>query len=69
MRIDLSGAQWFKSSYSSSQGECVEAAHLSGGLVAVRDSKLAESSPVLVFTPGVWDAFAARVRAGEFDRR
>ncbi|MFE3255505.1 DUF397 domain-containing protein [Nocardia sp. NPDC059091] len=68
MSIDLSRASWFKSTYStSSGGECVEAAHLSGGLVAVRDSALGDSSPVLVFAPADWDLFSGAVRAGKFD--
>ncbi|MFD7844389.1 DUF397 domain-containing protein [Nocardia sp. NPDC059764] len=68
MNIDLSGARWFKSTYSSSSGgDCVEAAHLSGGRVAVRDSKLGEASPVLAFAPEAWDAFDSAVQAGKFD--
>ncbi|WP_040863591.1 DUF397 domain-containing protein [Nocardia niigatensis] len=68
MSIDLSGARWFKSTYSGSNADCVEAAHLSGGRVAVRDSKLGETSPVLAFAPEDWDAFNAAVKAGKFDR-
>ncbi|MFE3986027.1 DUF397 domain-containing protein [Nocardia tengchongensis] len=69
MNTDLSGARWFKSSYSSSSGgDCVEAAHLSGGAVAVRDSKLGEASPVLAFAPGDWDVFNAAVKSGKFDQ-
>ncbi|MEV5836761.1 DUF397 domain-containing protein [Nocardia sp. NPDC052112] len=65
MRTDLSGATWFKSSYSSSQTDCVEVAWLAGGGVGVRDSKN-PTGPALVFTPSEWDAFAAGVREGEF---
>ncbi|MRH87752.1 DUF397 domain-containing protein [Nocardia sp. SYP-A9097] len=68
MNIDLSGAEWFKSSRSTSGGECVEAAHLRGGMVGVRDSKLGETGPVLVFGPGEWDSFNDAVRSGRFDR-
>ncbi|WP_067574084.1 DUF397 domain-containing protein [Nocardia acidivorans] len=68
MNIDLPGARWFKSSYSSSGGDCVEAAHLGGGKVGVRDSKLGDASPVFVFEPDSWDAFTTAVRAGKFDR-
>lgn len=67
MNIDLSGAKWFKSSRSTSQGECVEAAHLSGGMVGLRDSKLGEASPVFVFEPGMWDQFNTAVKAGKYD--
>lgn len=67
MSIDLSAVQWFKSSHSDTGGQCVEVAFLDGGMVGVRDSKN-PSGPALVFTPGEWDAFAAGVNEGEFDR-
>jgi hypothetical protein len=35
-------------------------------MIAVRDSK-DRSGPVLVFAPDEWRAFAAGVRAGEFN--
>jgi predicted secreted Zn-dependent protease len=57
--------EWRKSSYSGTNGQCVEAA--SGpGLVLVRDSK-DRNGPVLTFTPAQWAGFAAGVRDGEFD--
>ena len=37
--IDLSRAEWHKSSFSSQSGNCVEVARSLPGLVAVRDSK------------------------------
>lgn len=67
MSVDLSEAEWFKSSRSGSQKECVEVAHLDGGMVGMRDSK-DQGGPALVFHPAEWDAFTAGVRAGEFDR-
>ncbi|MFC9995734.1 DUF397 domain-containing protein [Nocardia sp. NPDC127526] len=67
MNVDLSGAQWFKSSHSSGGSECVEVAYLDGGAVGVRDSKN-PTGPALVFTPGEWRAFVAGARDGEFDR-
>lgn len=63
--IDLSCAQWRKSSISGGNGACVEVAGTDHG-VAVRDSK-DRSGPVLIFTPGEWRAFAAGVKAGRFD--
>ncbi|MFI7190355.1 DUF397 domain-containing protein [Nocardia nova] len=66
MSVDLSGAQWFKSSRSSSQKECVEVAHLSEGMVGVRDSKN-PTGAALVFAPAEWDAFTARLERGNFD--
>ncbi|MFI9414820.1 DUF397 domain-containing protein [Nocardia gamkensis] len=67
MDVDISGAQWFKSSRSQAGKECVEVAFLGGGMVGVRDSKN-PTRPALVFTPGEWDAFTAGVADGEFDR-
>ncbi|TLF74495.1 DUF397 domain-containing protein [Nocardia cyriacigeorgica] len=63
---DLSGASWFKSSYSGSQSDCVEVAWLSSG-VGVRDSKN-PAGPALMFTASEWDAFARALRGGTFNR-
>ncbi|WP_433723973.1 DUF397 domain-containing protein [Nocardia sp. CA-129566] len=65
MTSDLSGAKWFKSTASQPSGDCVEAAHLDGGMIGVRDSKN-PSGPALVFTPAEWEAFTAGIRAGKF---
>ena len=68
--MDLTGAEWRKSSYSGGNGGgtgCVEVAFLRGGRVAVRDTKDRTLAPH-VYTPAEWDAFVAGVRAGEFDR-
>lgn len=53
---NLSTAQWFKSSASSGQGDCVEVAFLDAGTVAVRDSKN-PSGPALVFGAAEWSGF------------
>lgn len=66
MSVDLSGANWYKSSRSSSTKECVEVAHLEGGMVGVRDSKN-PTGPAMVFSPAEWDAFTAGVQSGTFD--
>lgn len=63
--INLSRADWFKSSHSGSQSACVEVAWLEGGSVGVRDSKN-PTGPALVLTSGQWDAFATSVRGGAF---
>ncbi|MPY51475.1 DUF397 domain-containing protein [Streptomyces acidicola] len=47
--------EWFRSSYSGQNGECVEA-RLTEREINVRDSK-AISSPSLVFAPTSWNAF------------
>ncbi|MEV0028749.1 DUF397 domain-containing protein [Nocardia sp. NPDC050793] len=65
MKIDLSGAQWFKSSYSQGGEACVEIAWLDVGQVGVRDSK-DPNGPALVFTPEEWNAFTIGVLDGEF---
>lgn len=66
MSVDLSRAQWFKSSRSSGMKDCVEVAFVDDGMVGVRDSKDA-TGPALVFTPGEWDAFASDASAGKLD--
>lgn len=58
--IDLSHAQWRKSSHSGSEGgECVEVAAV-GGYVAVRDSKEPQG-PALVVPAGAFAAFVGGV--------
>ncbi|MFF3174077.1 DUF397 domain-containing protein [Streptomyces sp. NPDC057900] len=50
--------QFFKSSYSTAERECVEVARNIPRTVAVRDSKQT-GGPVLVLAPAAWDAFQA----------
>jgi hypothetical protein len=63
---DLSGASWQTSSYSQSGGECVEAAFLPDGGVALRQSTDPDGS-VLLYTRGEWVAFLKGAKDGEFD--
>jgi hypothetical protein len=63
---DLSRAAWRRSLRSQAQGNCVEVAMLDG-ITAIRDSK-DPAGPVLLFSPGEWDAFLAGAKGGEFDR-
>ncbi|MGI5222378.1 DUF397 domain-containing protein [Nocardia sp. CA-290969] len=63
--MDLSGANWFKSSHSGGQTDCVEVAWLNDGQVGVRDSKDV-GGPALAFTHGEWASFAAAIRQGRF---
>ncbi|MEV6338939.1 DUF397 domain-containing protein [Nocardia vinacea] len=67
MNFDLTTADWFKSSHSGANANCVEVAYLPNTLVGVRDSKN-PSGPALVFTPAEWSAFTAATTRGEFDR-
>jgi hypothetical protein len=59
--MDLSRAEWHKSSYSSQDGNCVEVAQNLPGVVAVRDSKNPDGS-VLVVTPEEWQKFLLAVK-------
>ncbi|MEV6436227.1 DUF397 domain-containing protein [Streptomyces anulatus] len=61
--------RWFKSSYSSNGGDCIEvAANLvaSRGIVPVRDSKVV-GGPVVAVPATAFAAFVAGVRGGTFD--
>jgi hypothetical protein len=60
-----SGTYWIKSSLSYANGNCVEVASLPGGTIGVRNSR-DTAGPVLVFTPGEWQAFLGGVRNGDF---
>jgi hypothetical protein len=64
--VDLSSAEWRKSTYSNANG-CVEVAFVDTR-VAVRSTK-DRGGPVLVFDSHEWEAFLSGVRAGEFDQR
>ncbi len=71
--MDLTRANWRKSTYSGGNGgTCVEVAVLPGSkegsdhVIAMRDSKDPDG-PALTFTPAEWDAFVAGVNDGEFD--
>jgi hypothetical protein len=66
MDTDLVRLHWFKSS-ASAAGNCVEVAHLPGG-VAVRDSKDRAKVPQ-VYTRSEWETFLVRVKNGEFGLR
>ncbi|MFC7264053.1 DUF397 domain-containing protein [Streptomyces lutosisoli] len=55
--IDLSAAQWRKSSYSNGTGgECVEVVPGLPGVIPVRDSK-SQDGPVLLFHTPSWTPF------------
>ena len=63
---DLGGVVWRKSTRSTNETGCVEAAFLADGRVAIRDSK-DRAGPALVYTPREWDAFLKGAKDGEFD--
>jgi hypothetical protein len=58
---------WRKSTHSNPSGNCVEAAQLPAGEVAVRNSRFPDG-PALIFTRAEWDAFLLGARDGDFDR-
>jgi hypothetical protein len=60
--IDLSRAEWQKSSYSSQDGNCVEVTRSLPGLVAVRDSKEPDGAR-LVVSMEAWQVFIGKARA------
>ena len=63
--MDLTGAAWRTSSYSSANGgQCVEVARNLPGLVAVRDST-DPHGPVLALSPAAWLAFTRHIRTGQ----
>lgn len=57
---DLSRATWRKSSYSGSNGNCVETA-AANSVVAVRDTQ-DPTGPRLAFAPSTWSAFARKIK-------
>jgi hypothetical protein len=60
--IDLSRADWQKSSHSSQDGNCVEVARNLPGLVAIRDSKRPDGARLAV-SQETWRAFITIVKA------
>ncbi|MEU9483968.1 DUF397 domain-containing protein [Streptomyces decoyicus] len=64
-RLDVSAAQWRKSSYSNQDGgNCVEVADNLPGTVPVRDSKDPQS-PALLFEAPAWSSFVTAVKNGQ----
>ena len=62
----LRQATWRKSSHSNPSGDCVELAELTGGTIAVRNSRL-PGGPTLLYTRAVMAAFLQVVKEGGFD--
>jgi hypothetical protein len=56
-------AAWRRSSHSTAANNCVEAATLPSGRVAVRDSKDV-TGPALLFAPDAWASFVDAVGTG-----
>ncbi len=69
LTYDLSDAvagAWRRSSRCGAAGSCVEVADLPAGSKAVRDGKLGDASPALIFTTEEWQSFLSGVKAGDF---
>ncbi|MGO9784448.1 MAG: DUF397 domain-containing protein [Streptosporangiaceae bacterium] len=62
------GRGWRKSSYSMSNGHCLETACLPGGHIGVRDSQDTEG-PALRFKPAAWATFLTRLRTSPSSKR
>ena len=61
---EFAQAVWRKSSWSTFNGNCVEAACLRAGTIGVRDTRDGGSGPVLVFSGPAWRSFVAGLKAG-----
>ncbi|GHH94206.1 DUF397 domain-containing protein [Streptomyces capillispiralis] len=66
MRASELDARWIKSRHSNAEGNCVEVAPLTGGGIAVRNSRDPDG-PALIYTPAELAAFLAGAKDGEFD--
>lgn len=62
----LAAATWRKSTHSGQLGNCVEAASLDSGKVALRNSRY-PSGPILIFSRDEMAAFLAGAKDDEFD--
>lgn len=60
--------QWRKSSYSGGAQTCVEVARVDDAHGALRDSKLGDSSPILVVGAASYTSFINSVKSGHFER-
>lgn len=67
--MDLTHANWHKSTRSGANGSCVEVATNLADGVAVRDTKDQGQGPVLTFGTGEWTAFISAIQTGAFDPR
>jgi hypothetical protein len=61
---ELARATWRTATYSQGNGSCVEVAGLSGGRVAVRDTK-DRPGPAIVMTADMWRTFLASTQRGD----
>ncbi|GAA2720237.1 MULTISPECIES: DUF397 domain-containing protein [Streptomyces] len=62
IRLDLSIATWRKSTYSQTNGSCIEVAEQFADVMPVRDSKDPGRTP-LVFPRSAWSSFVTALAA------
>jgi F420-0:gamma-glutamyl ligase len=64
--MDLTDANWHRSSGSRADKGCVEVAVNIAGIIAVRDGA-DPAGPALTFTEDEWTVFTTAVRSGHYD--
>lgn len=64
---DFADPRWIKSSYSEPSGNCVELT-TTDGRIGVRDSKLDDTSPILIFTLDQMRAFLRSTKGDDFNQ-
>lgn len=62
---EVIGLAWRKSMRSIGNGQCVEAAKLTDGRLALRDST-DKYGPIILFTPGEWHTLLKGIKSGGF---
>ncbi|MBN1172684.1 MAG: DUF397 domain-containing protein [Micromonosporaceae bacterium] len=65
--MNLTGATWHTSSYSQTDGQCVEVTDSLPDIVAVRDSK-DPAGPTIVVSPDHWRTFITAIQLNTFTR-
>jgi hypothetical protein len=66
MPVNAIPSTWRKSTRSIGNGQCVEAARLTDGHLAMRDS-MDKSGPMIVLTQKGWRAFLDGIKGGDFN--
>ena len=65
-QIDVTALAWFKSTWSSANGQCAMCARLPDGGMAVKDSQH-PASPILLFSPAQWRAFTQDIKRDDLN--
>jgi hypothetical protein len=66
LRDEIVALKWRKSTRSIGNGQCIEAARLSDGRLAMRDSQ-DTCGPIISVTQRGWHSFVNGIKDGEFD--